>query len=73
MPTKPTGNDAGATVIAGQPIAIVNDPTPGQPFASVAVNVMFSLPTSVGVPLTTPLVAFNPSPTGSVPLLTLQV
>jgi hypothetical protein len=64
--------DAGLIVITGQLTAIVNVLVAMHAFASVALMSKVVLPTTVGVPLTAPVVEFNVKPVGSKPT-TLQV
>jgi hypothetical protein len=60
-------------VIGGQLIAKTKLRDPLQPLASVAWIVTLLLISAVGVPLTTPVLAFIVNPVGNVPELTANV
>ena len=73
LPTVPCARLAGATVMTGQLMAKVAASVPWQPLVSVARNVTLLLICVVGVPLTTPVLAFSERPAGNVPLATAKV
>ncbi len=59
--------------MTGQPMTTVYPALPAQPFASLAVTVKMFVPVTVGVPLITPVFVLRFSPTGSKPLVTVNV